>query len=189
MKLTCTNKNYKSQSLVVPILGTITLDENCSFDCPDDKADDFIKHSSLPFVKGGIVTSNETIPGELKQPLVQNAGIGMQESSLSDVEEFLISRFQTLSESEVEVFFNSVIEKILVKIKALEQAQEQAKKETEETVVNKEELIEAINEANIDELKSLIPLVPKVKKKDVKNLTEDELRKFLIDKVNEAKSN
>lgn len=188
MLLTCTNKNYKSQSLVVPILGTITLDENCSFECPDDKADDFIKHSSLPFVKQTYITESGLVLTDAA-PYKEGTKLTLSPVSLSDLEATLIKRFETLSEKEVNDFFNSVTEKILDKIKTLEQAQEKAKQETEETVVNKEELIEAINEANIDELKSLIPLVPKVKKKDVKNLNEDELRKFLIEKVNEAKSN
>lgn len=139
MQLTCTNKNYKSQSLIVPILGTITLDDKCSFECPDDKADQFISVCSLPFVK----------PEEEKQDV--KIKTAKAEPTKEDIEK--------------------------------------AKKETEETVVNKEELIEAINDANIDELKALIPLVPKVKKKDIKNLNEDELRKFLIDKVNQASSN
>lgn len=138
MLLTCTNKNYKSQSLVVPILGTITLDEHCSFECPDDKVDQFISVCSLAFIR----------PEEQKK---ESKPVKGAEPTKEDLEK--------------------------------------AAKETEETVVNKEELIEAINEANIDELKSLIPLVPKVKKKDVKNLSEEQLRKFLIDKVNEAKSN
>lgn len=138
MILTCTNKAYhKAQSLVLPFVGEIKLDDKGQFDCPDDKVDDVIKSSSVPFVSIGGSKKTIITPKVEKEKKPSKAQIA------------------------------------------------KAVQETQETVVNKDELIEAITEASIDELKQLVELVPGASK-DVVPMEQEQLRAFLLTKLEQV---
>lgn len=148
MTLTCTNKAYhKAQSIILPFVGEVKLDDNGSFDCPSDKVDAVIKASSVPFVVGG--KANPFIA------VVDN----------------------TAKKKEKEA-------------KPTKKQIKAAAKETAATVVgDREVLIDAINEANIDELKQIAELVPGATSPGgnfVQPITEDALRAFLLEKLNQA---
>lgn len=73
MLLTIKNPNYANQNLIMPLIGLIQTDANFSFECPDDKADELIKISSLPLAKASELKNKKNL-GEklnLKSEVVQ----------------------------------------------------------------------------------------------------------------------
>lgn len=157
MKLTAVNKNYKSQSLILPFVGLVALDENGSFECPDKFADQVLKHSSVLFES----------PGLFLQSIIGSSTGTLQETKPLEVKPKKLTRKQ---QQELEK---------QAKLKG-EQFEQEIEKEALVGAINEASLEE------LQEIAKMVPGATSPGGNFVQPITEDALRAFLLDKLNKA---
>lgn len=186
-----TEAKFANNTMILPIVGQVTLDQDASFECDDSKAllvIDMLKTSQVFDTKLVIKKPKVEVPGKQDEP--------KQVDKPKSAKELLDAVVEAVGITQVMTWLTPY----LPKQESLVQEQSGSKKENKKKESKKNEkdedkfdkdladsLIDDLKEADKESMLQLVDVIPNVDLDEVSKLDETSLRQLLIDKINAAK--
>ena len=189
-----TEAKFANNTLILPVVGEVTLDKDASFECDDSKASlviDMLKTSQV-FDTKPVVKRPKAEPSTLVESPKQTEKLkSAREMLLAVVEAVGITQTMTwltpyLSKQEEPVKVDKKSEGSKSK-KDISKKEETNKDDDKFDKELADSLIDDLKEADRESMLQLVDVIPNVNIEEVSKLDEAELRKLLIDKINAAK--